>query len=214
MTLAPQARTGFAALRQFVRRAPAVERCALCGVNVAPVHQHLVDLENRAMLCACDACAVLFSAKGETHYKRVPRRVRRMAELRLAEDQWENMAIPINMAFLYYNSRTGKPMAMYPSPAGAMESSLRLSAWDDIVQSSSALRAMESDVEALLVNRLSTESHEYYIAPIDECYKLVGLIRTHWRGLAGGAQVWTELANFFDALRDRAGTPVTEVLRA
>ena len=38
---------------------------------------------------------------------------------------------------------------------------------------------------------------EYYIAPIDECYKLVGLIRTNWKGLSGGTEVWTEIGRFF-----------------
>ncbi|WP_433985005.1 DUF5947 family protein [Tunturiibacter empetritectus] len=45
---------------------------------------------------------------------------------------------------------------------------------------------------------------EYYIAPIDECYKLVGLIRTNWRGLSGGAAVWTEIGRFFLELRSKA----------
>ena len=46
---------------------------------------------------------------------------------------------------------------------------------------------------------------EYYLVPIDECYKLVGLIRTHWRGLSGGTEVWREIGAFFAALKSRAG---------
>jgi len=203
--LAPQAQTGFRALRQFVRSGPAAEYCAMCSAGVAEVHQHLVDLENRSLRCACDACAVLFSAQGDTRYKRVPRRIRRLTDMRLAEEQWESLSIPINMAFLFYNSRAAKPVAMYPSPAGATESSLPLAAWEDIVASSPAIAKMEPDVEALLVNRLpSSAGHEYFVAPIDECYKLVGIIRTHWRGLAGGAQVWLELDRFFERLREAA----------
>ena len=45
--------------------------------------------------------------------------------------------------------------------------------------------------------------------PIDECYKLVGLIRTHWRGLSGGDEVWDEIARFFDRLA-RAVQPTEE----
>jgi hypothetical protein len=59
---------------------------------------------------------------------------------------------------------------------------------------------MEPDVEALLVNRIRNAS-EYYIAPIDECYKLVGLIRANWRGLSGGTEVWKEISEFFNALK-------------
>ncbi len=62
---------------------------------------------------------------------------------------------------------------------------------------------MQPDVEALLVNRVGA-AREYFIVPIDECYKLVGLIRLHWRGLSGGAVVWGEIARFFDDLRRKA----------
>jgi hypothetical protein len=66
---------------------------------------------------------------------------------------------------------------------------------------------MESDVEALLVNRVAhargSAQAEYYLVPIDECYKLVGIIRTHWRGLSGGTEVWQELGRFFTGLRNR-----------
>ena len=42
---------------------------------------------------------------------------------------------------------------------------------------------------------------------IDVCYELVGLIRMHWRGFTGGAEVWRELDKFFDGLdrRSRGG---------
>ena len=61
----------------------------------------------------------------------------------------------------------------------------------------------------LLVNRVGMARGctpaEYYLVPIDECYKLVGLIRTHWRGLSGGTEVWREIGAFFAALKQRAG---------
>ena len=60
----------------------------------------------------------------------------------------------------------------------------------------------------LLVNRVGhargSSPAEYYLVPIDECYKLVGLIRTHWRGLSGGTEVWREIGAFFAALKKRA----------
>jgi hypothetical protein len=31
---------------------------------------------------------------------------------------------------------------------------------------------------------------EHYVLPIDECYKLVGLIRAQWVSLSGGTEVW------------------------
>jgi hypothetical protein len=45
---------------------------------------------------------------------------------------------------------------------------------------------------------------EYYIAPIDECYRLVGLIRANWKGLSGGSEVWAEIGRFFSGLRSLA----------
>ncbi len=59
------------------------------------------------------------------------------------------------------------------------------------------------DVEALLVNRVG-DRRDYFIAPIDSCYELVGLLRVHWRGLSGGTEVWERVAGFFDELRAAA----------
>jgi hypothetical protein len=71
-----------------------------------------------------------------------------------------------------------------------------------------ALNEMESDVEALLVNRLGYSrgysAPEYYQLPIDECYKLVGLIRAHWSGLSGGSEVWQHIGEFFRSIQKRA----------
>ena len=33
--------------------------------------------------------------------------------------------------------------------------------------------------------------------PIDQCFRLVGLIRMHWKGFTGGAAVWEEIDRFF-----------------
>jgi hypothetical protein len=62
------------------------------------------------------------------------------------------------------------------------------------------LARIEPDVEALLVNRVETK-REYYLAPIDVCFQLVGLIRVHWRGLSGGDLVWGEIEKFFSRLQ-------------
>jgi hypothetical protein len=45
---------------------------------------------------------------------------------------------------------------------------------------------------------------EYFIAPVDECFKLVGLIRSNWRGLSGGTEVWMEIGSFFTSLRSKS----------
>ena len=90
--------------------------------------------------------------------------------------------------------------AFYPSPAGATESLLPFDAWDKIEAENHRVRGMEADVEAMLVNRIGYSrgfSHaEYYLVPIDECYRLVGVIRTHWRGLSGGTECGSRSGNF------------------
>ncbi len=192
-----------AALRRFMpKRAPA-EQCDLCGATVAAEHEHLVEPETRKLLCACSACAVLFSAQTGTKYKRVPRTARRLRDFQLTDSQWESLLVPIDMAFFFYSTPLGKLVALYPSPAGPTESLLSLESWTEIENANPILRTIQPDVEALLVNRVRGARH-YYIAPIDECYKLVGLIRANWRGLSGGAEVWQAIEEFFTALGARA----------
>jgi hypothetical protein len=200
----------FDTLRQFARKPASrqVEQCEMCSAELRSEHAHLIELTQRRMHCACDACAMLFSGQAGTKYKRVPRDIRLLADFQLTDAEWDGLLIPINLAFFFQNSMDSRVSALYPSPAGATESLLPLEAWSSIVQANPALNQLEPDVEALLANRVGqargTAAAEYYIVPIDACYKLVGLIRIHWRGLSGGTEVWQEIGNFFTDLRHKA----------
>jgi hypothetical protein len=189
-------------LRQFTRRRSTAERCELCGVDLSPEHQHLLNPKKREIVCSCNACAILFCGQPGAHYLRVPRRIRALTDFQMADLQWESLMIPINLAFFYRDSAANKMMAMYPSPAGAIESLLSLESWGEIAAEHPALQKMELDVETFLVNRVGVP--EYYIVPIDECFRLVGLIRMHWRGLSGGPDVWKEINQFFADLKSRS----------
>lgn len=191
-------------LRRFVRPRATVERCELCSAELPPDHQHLVETQKRQLICACQACSILFSGQVETKYRRVPRRIRYLSAFKLTDAQWDSLMIPIGMAFFFHGTAAGKTLALYPSPAGATESMLDLESWDEIVQENPVLKEMESDTEALLVNRVKGE-REYYLVPIDECYKLVGLIRAYWHGLSGGTEVWDEIGKFFAELKKKSG---------
>jgi hypothetical protein len=202
--------SAFAALRQFARKRKPVERCELCSQELSREHPHLIELAARKMVCACAACALLFDGRTGGKYKRVSRRVQALNSFHLSDGQWDSLMIPINMAFFFNSSVDERVVVLYPSPAGAVESLLSFEAWQEIVQDNPTLAGMETDIEALLVNRVGKSRAdvpaEYYIVPIDECYKLVGLIRGHWRGLSGGTEVWQEIGRFFTELKNRAVT--------
>lgn len=197
-------------LRRFMRprgattgAAAVVERCEMCSAELGVEHQHLVEPASRQMVCACEPCAILFSGEVEKKYKRVPRRIRALPDFRLTDGQWDSLLIPIQLAFFFHSTPDGKVVALYPSPAGATESLLALDSWNEVAEANPVLRELEPDVEALLVNRVGGVG-AYYLVPVDECYKLVGLIRAHWRGLSGGTEVWREIKAFYARLEERA----------
>jgi hypothetical protein len=197
-------RSPLAALRRFARpAAPARERCELCSAALAPDHQHLVEPSSRQLLCACEPCAILFSGREGTKYRRVPRHTEFLPGFRLTDVQWAGLNLPVNLAFFLVSTTAGGVLALYPSPGGATEALVSPEAWQELVADNPFLRDFEPDVEALLVNRVG-EARECYRAGLDQCYKLVGLIRTHWRGMTGGTEVWQEVGRFFAALKERS----------
>jgi Family of unknown function (DUF5947) len=193
----------FDALRRFARRRPSGERCDLCAGELAADHQHLIEPSSRRLLCCCNACVLLFSGQQSARYRRVPRRVQVLRDFALTDAQWDDLLIPINLAFFFRSSTAGRVVAAYPSPAGATESLLTLEAWQELEQANPVLRELEPDVEALLVHRVGP-ARGFYRVSIDECYKLVGLIRSNWRGLSGGAEVWEAIGRFFAELNARS----------
>lgn len=197
-----------ATLRRFVRKPrKETEICELCAAPLAPTHQHLLEVEKRMVTCACDPCAILFSGNTRQRYRRIPRDIRRLTDFLLDDHEWEALLIPINLAFFVYSSVAQRMVANYPSPGGVMESSLDLEYWNAIVERNPALKTFEPDVDALLVNRIASPP-QYYRAPIDQCFRLVGIIRMNWRGLSGGPQVWGEIDAFFRELNGLSGGPL------
>ncbi len=191
---------GLASLRKFVRKAPEAERCDLCSVTIAERHQHLFDPHTRKLSCTCDACAILFNSNGQTNYRRVPRDTRHLSDFVLSDQGWNSLAIPIGLAFIYSSSVANQMLAVYPSPAGPTEAELDPDAWNEIIAENPVLANLMPDVEALLVNRING-AREYFLAPIDECYKLTGIVRKYWRGFSGGEEGFGQIRQFFDRLK-------------
>ena len=70
----PARSAAFDVLRRFARPRPPVERCDLCGLALGARARAPARAGARRLVCACDACAMLFSAAGGHRYKRVPAR--------------------------------------------------------------------------------------------------------------------------------------------
>jgi hypothetical protein len=192
----------------------AEERCELCNAPIPPVHRHMLELSSRELVCACRPCSVLFDREGAGggRYKLVPERRLRLDAFAIGDLTWEELRIPVDMAFFFYSSAAERVLAYYPGPMGPTESQLELDAWRDIERETPILTELEPDVEALLVNRVGDE-HGHWLVPLDDCYSLVGLIRTRWKGLSGGKQVWQEIERFFSEL-DRRARSATRPSRA
>jgi hypothetical protein len=195
----------FGALRRRIPQRDQDERCELCSEPLGSRHRHLLDPTSRQVLCSCDACGILFSSQAATRYRLIPDRVRFLPDFQMSEEVWAGLGIPVNMAFFQHSLPSGQVTAFYPSPAGATESLLSFETWEELEEANPVLRTMEPGVEALLVNRVG-RSHQYFIASIDQCYRLVGIIRLGWRGLSGGTEVWKHVESFFAELRERATT--------
>jgi hypothetical protein len=185
------------------------ERCDICNTTIPDDHRHMLHLVDRRIICSCEACWALHS--GDAEYRPTGMRTVWLADFACDDATWAAFQIPIGLAFLMRSTVTGTVVAFYPSPAGATESELSLEAWASLVEANPVLEHLEADAEALVVNRIS-DPPQYAIVPIDQCYALVGLIKSRWEGISGGSAIERAVPEFFAAIRSRA-VPASEVLR-
>ncbi|MFF8357995.1 DUF5947 family protein, partial [Streptomyces chartreusis] len=175
--------------------------------------RHLVDTEQRALVCACGACALLMQQPGAAagRVRAVPARYLTDPGHRLDERAWEALRIPVGVVFFFRNAALDRLVALYPSPAGATESELEPAAFDEVLGGSRLAALLEPDVEALLLRR-DGDTFECHLVPIDVCYELVGRMRLLWQGFDGGAEARAALDAFFDDVRSRV-RPLDEAER-
>ncbi|WP_369174102.1 DUF5947 family protein [Streptomyces sp. R28] len=174
------------------------ERCDLCAAPVPDEHAHLYDTAEEQVRCACGPCSVLFadSGAGEGRHRLVPRR-----RIRLPRVDTEVLGVPVGLVF-FVPRADGTVTAEGPSPAGAMRWEVDAAAWQRMVAACPQLASVAPDVEALLVNTVHGLDH-HWIVPVDDCYRMVAVVRREWQGLSGGGRVWPAVERFFEDLTER-----------
>jgi len=199
-----------ATLRRISRSRPTVnpgERCEMCAEPIADEHQHVVDLRSRSLMCTCRSCYLLFTDQDAAlHYRAVPDRYLWFPRFVFSAADWDDLQIPVGLAFLFRNSMQNRVVAFYPSPAGATESELPLQSWDRLVAANPELTALLPDVEALLIHRTDRGRGDFscHVVPIDTCYELVGTMRQTWRGFDGGQEARAAIDDFFARVQSRS----------
>ena len=94
---------------------------------------------------------------------------------------WEELRLPVDIAFFFRVAAADRVQAFYPGPMGATESLLVLEAWDALEAANPVLATLAA-TSRRCSSTVRAGAGVHWIAPIDECFSLVGLIRTHWRG--------------------------------
>lgn len=169
----------------------------MCGEPIAEQHSHVADVRNRSLMCTCRPCYLLFTREdAELAYRSVPDRYLSFRDFAISSGQWEDLSIPVNIAFFFSHSSLGRVVAIYPSPAGATESELSLETWTEVVAANPALATLKDDVEAVLL-RKQGDTFSCFLVPVDSCYELIGHLRRLWRGFDGGQDVHRRLDEFF-----------------
>ena len=209
-------RDPLAVLRRIREARPvrsAEERCEMCATPIGEQHQHVVDLDSRGLMCTCRPCYLLFTAEGaQLRYRAVPDRYLSFPGAGLDARQWDELEIPVGLAFFFANSVLGRTVAFYPGPAGATESELPLGAWERVLDAHPVLRTLVPDVEALIVRMPDrAAAAACHLVPIDRCYELVGALRQVWRGFDGGQEARARIDDFFADVAARSRPARDEV---
>ena len=135
-----------------------------------------MEVSTREIMCVCRPCSILFDseAASEGRYRLVPDRLLNLEDFEMSDAQWENLRVPVDMAFFFYNTPAEKGRGVLSQPHGAdgvatgtarpgrswRRATRCWKTWSGTWRRSwSTGRGGRSD---------------HFLVPIDECYKLVG----------------------------------------
>ncbi|MEU9238790.1 DUF5947 family protein [Streptomyces sp. NPDC048385] len=191
-------------IRSAADRQPAAgaEVCDLCAAPVSEDHAHLYDTGRAEIRCVCRACSVLFAdtrqgaGAEDGQFRLIPTR-----RVRLPKVDTAALGVPVGLVF-FVPRADGSVTAEGPSPAGAMRWEVSAAAWQRAVAGCPPLATMTADVEALLVNTVHGLDH-HWIVPVDDCFRMLAVVRREWRGLSGGGRMWPAMERFFEELTER-----------
>lgn len=177
------------------------EQCDLCGMPIPTRHRHLLHLEERRICCVCATCWALRS--GDAVYRPTGNRVLWLDDFNLPDELWASFGVPIGLCFFFNSGTANKIIGLYPSPAGATECELYLDAWEELKKLNPVLDTLQTDIEALIINRLA-DPPQYSVAPVDQAYELVGLIKAKWEGISGGPELKEAVSLYFEGLKQES----------
>jgi len=183
-----------------------MEQCELCAAPLDDGHPHLLDVDTDSVRCVCRACAVLFdrSAASNGKLRRIPDR--RVALPPVPEGgggaAWSAIGVPVQIAFVVLDD-AGVATVRYPGPAGITRADVGDLAWTELLDEAPELVQLEPEVEAMLVRDRQGRSTRY-VVPIDDCFRLVAVMRQSWVGITGGDEMWSAVDQWFDDLAARS----------
>ena len=158
---------------------------------------------DRRILCACATCWAQRS--GDPNLRPTGSRVVWLEDFSLPDELWARLEVPIGLSFFMYSSSVEAMVAMYPSPAGATESELKLDGLGGPARRSIRSSSRSSPTPRRSSSTGCPDQPSYVIAPIDECYAPRRRVKVNWEGISGGDAIERAVPTFFERLRQRSG---------
>ena len=146
-TRQPDRRNPMSTLRQFVRKPQQAARRALRALRAraAPPSTRICSSRPAGKLvCSCEPCASCSAASKGPVSDACRATLNHCPISTCLTSQWEDLHLPINLAFFVQSTPARRVLALYPSPAGAVESLLTLEAWQALVEQNPVLDAASS----------------------------------------------------------------------